>query len=204
MNYYDIFLIAVALSMDASAITISNCSVYRCTLTKKKEWAMPIAFAIFQGLMPLIGALVGILIATILPFSIDSVAGYISSAIFFVLSAKIFIDIFKGEKECTCTFRQAKENEENKKRAILTFPILIVQAISTSIDALAVGITFIGLTFPLWIAIAIIVITTFIIVSLALFLGKKLGCVFGKYADYVGAIILLILAIKSLVETIIV
>ena len=199
MNYYDIFLIAVALSMDASAITISNCSVYKCTLTKKKEWAMPVAFAFFQGLMPLIG----MLIASLLSSAIQSIAGYLSSAIFFILSAKIFIDIFKGEKECVCTLREAKENEEKKKLAILTFPILILQAVSTSIDALVVGITFIELTFSLFIAVAIIVITTFIIVSIALILGKKLGCVFGKYTDYVGAIILLILAIKSLVEAII-
>ncbi len=198
MNYYDIFLIAVALSMDASAITISNCSVYKCTLTKKKEWAMPIAFAFFQGLMPLIG----MLIANLLSSAIQSIAGYLSSAIFFVLSAKIFIDIFKHEKECVCTLQQAKENQEKQKRAILTYPILIVQAISTSIDALVVGLTFINLSFSPYIAVAIIVITTFIIVSLALILGKKLGCMFGKYADYVGAIILLILAIKSLVQAI--
>ena len=199
MNYYDIFLIAVALSMDASAITISNCSVYKCTLTKKKEWSMPITFAIFQGLMPLIG----MLIASLLSSAIQSIAGYLSSAIFFILSAKIFIDIFKHEKECTCTLQQAKENKEKEKKAILTFPILILQAVSTSIDALVVGITFINLSFSLLVAVAIIVITTFIIVSLALLLGKKLGCVFGKYADYVGAIILLILAIKSLVQAII-
>lgn len=198
MNYYDIFLIAVALSMDASAITISNCSVYKCTLTKKRELAMPIAFAIFQGLMPLIG----MLIASLLSSAIQSIAGYLSSAIFFILSAKIFIDIFKGEKECVFTILEAKENQQKQKKAILTFPILILQAVSTSIDALVVGITFIKLTFSLYIAVAIIVITTFIIVSLALLLGKKLGCMFGKYADYVGAIILLILAIKSLVQTI--
>ena len=198
MNYYDIFLIAVALSMDASAITISNCSVYKCTLTKKKEWAMPICFAFFQGLMPLIG----MLIASLLSSAIQNIAGYLSSAIFFVLSAKIFIDIFKHEKECVCTINQAKENCEMQKKAILTFPILILQAISTSIDALVVGITFINLSFSIFIAVAIIVVATFIIVSLALMLGKKLGCMFGKYADYVGAIILLILAIKSLVQAI--
>jgi putative Mn2+ efflux pump MntP len=78
-----------------------------------------------------------------------------------------------------------------------------LQAVSTSIDALVVGITFIDLTFSLWLAIAIIVLTTFVIVSLALALGKKLGCMFGKYADYVGATILLILSIKSFVQAII-
>lgn len=199
MNYYDIFLIAVALSMDASAITISNCSVYKCTLNRKKEWSMPIVFAIFQGLMPLIG----ILIASLFTSALQNITGYLSSAIFFILSAKIFIDIIKDNKECCCNLKDAKDNKEKQKKAILTFPILILQAVSTSIDALVVGITFIDLTFSLWLAVAIIVITTFIIVSLALLLGKKLGCVFGKYADYVGAFILLVLAIKSLVQAII-
>ena len=193
MNLYDVMLIAVALSMDAGAITISNCSVYKKSLNAKKQWAMPIFFAVFQGIMPLIGFFLG----SLLTFIQGDFAGYLSSAIFFILSAKIFIDIIKdakGEKEGTL------ETDNQPKTQNLTFLVLLLQGIATSIDALVIGITFIELTIPIAIAVLVIAVITFIIVGLCVIFGKKLGNVFGKYADFVGAFILLGLAIKSLVQ----
>ena len=199
MNLYEVMLIAVALSMDAGAITISNCSVYKNSLSAKKQWAMPIFFAIFQGIMPLIGFTLGSLLTFIKEN--ENVASYLSSAIFFILSAKIFIDIIKDAKEKTMTFSEAKEEREKEKKVQnLTFLVLILQGIATSIDALVIGITFVELTFSIWLAILVIAVITFIIVGLCVIFGKKLGHLFGKYADFVGAIILLFLAIKSLVE----
>ncbi len=197
MNLYDVMLIAVALSMDAGAITISNCSVYKNSLSAKKQWAMPIFFAIFQAVMPLIGFALG----SLATFIRGDFASYLSSAIFFILSGKIFVDIIKDAKEKTMTFSQAKdEREKEKKVQNLTFLVLILQGIATSIDALVIGITFVELTFSIWLAILVIAVITFIIVGLCVLFGKKLGHLFGKYADFVGAIILLILAIKSLVQ----
>lgn len=197
MNLYDVILIAVALSMDAGAITISNCSVYKNSLDAKKQWSMPIFFAIFQGIMPLIGFFLG----SLLTFIRGDFASYLSSAIFFILSGKIFIDIIKDAKEKTCTLTEAKgECKKEKKVQNLTFLVLILQGIATSIDALVIGITFAQLTFSIWLAILVIAVITFIIVGLCVLFGKKLGHAFGKYADFVGAFILLILAIKSLVQ----
>lgn len=199
MKLYDIILIALSLAMDASAVTISNCTAYKRTLTKKRKWAMPITFAIFQGVMPLIGFFVGSLFSSFL----GKIAGFLSSAIFFILSGKIFIDIIKDKRECVCTFSEQKAQCDKEKTAILTIPILLLQGVATSIDALVVGITFIDLTFSIFLAVLVIAILTFIVVGIALLLGQKLGCAFGKYADYVGAIILLTLAIKSLVQALI-
>ena len=81
--------------------------------------------------------------------------------------------------------------------------VLFLQGVATSIDALVVGITLINLTFSIFIAVLVIALLTFIVVGIALLLGQKLGCAFGKYADYVGAIILLSLAIKSLIQALI-
>ena len=78
-----------------------------------------------------------------------------------------------------------------------------MQGIATSIDALAIGVTMIDLTFSIFIAILVIALTTFILVSIALLFGKKLGKLFGSYAEWVGAGILFILAIKSLIEALI-
>ena len=197
MNLYDVMLIAVALSMDAGAITISNCSVYKNSLNAKKQWAMPIFFAIFQAVMPLIGFLLG----SLATFIRGDFASYLSSAIFFILSGKIFFDIIKDAKEKTCTLDEAKEEKEKEKKVQnLTFLVLILQGIATSIDALVIGITFVELIIPIWVALLVIAVITFIIVGLCVLFGKKLGKVFGKYADFVGAFILLALAIKSLVQ----
>ena len=191
MGIFDLILISIALSIDASALTIANCTVYSKTLNKKKEWAMPTAFAIFQGVMPLIGYYIGSTFAE----SIEGFSGYITAVIFFILGAKIIFDIIKE--------KTSVEKEKNKTENF-TFNLLLIQAVATSIDAFFIGVTLsFELAFSVYIAILIIAVVTFIIVAIALLFGKYLGKVFGKYAEYVGAIILFALAIKSLIEAII-
>ena len=191
MGTIEIILIGVALSMDACALTIANCTTYKKSLCAKKEWAMPITFAVFQGIMPLIGYFIGYLFSDLLL----SVGSYLTSAIFFFLSGKIIFDIIKDSKEeKTC------EKCPSNKTTTFSFAVLALQAIATSIDALAVGLTFVGLEGSVVVAVLIISLTTFVLVSLALILGKKLGELFGKYAEWVGAIILFALAVKSLLE----
>ena len=154
MKLYDIILIAISLAMDASAVTISNCTAYKNTLTSKRKWAMPITFAIFQGIMPLIGFFVGSLFSSF----IGKIAGYLSSAIFFILSGKIFVDIINEKRECVCTLSEQKALCEREKTAILTMSVLILQGVATSIDALVVGITLINLTFSIFLAVLVIAI----------------------------------------------
>ena len=194
METLEIILIGVALSMDACAITIANCTTYKKTISRQQEWAMPIAFAIFQGVMPLIGYLIGYLFSDLFL----SISKYLTAGIFFLLAAKIVYDILKESKQ-----EKACEKCASNTAARLTLAVIALQALATSIDALAVGITFIGLETSVVIAVLLISITTFILVSLALLFGKKLGDIFGKYAEWVGAVILFILAVKSLIEAII-
>ena len=188
MELYDIILIGVALSMDACALTIANCTTYKCSLNGKREWLMPTAFAIFQGVMPLIGFFIGSLFAK----AIGNIGDYITAVIFFFLAGKIVFDIIKDKKQSDC-------NKCSTTAHRFTIPILLVQALATSIDALAVGVTLINLTFSVYIAILIISAVTFVLVSIALLFGKSLGKIFGEYAEWVGAIILFALAVKSLV-----
>ena len=195
MQIIDVILIGIALSIDACALTIANCTTYNNSISKKKEWLMPILFAIFQGVMPLIGYFIGY----IFKGYIGSVAKYISAGIFFLLAVKIIIDILKGEDE-PCKYSQV---ECKVKTARLTLAVLLIQALATSIDALAIGVTFIGLNFSVYIAVVIIAVITFALVTLALVFGKYMGKLFGKYAEWIGAGILLILAVKSLIEAII-
>ena len=171
MSVWEVVLIGVALSMDAFAITIANCATYKDTLNRKKEWAMPVAFAIFQILMPIIGYYIGSLFAEY----ISSAAKYVTAAIFFVLAAKIVIDNVKEAR---------KEETEEKTAGNFTLGIIALQAVATSIDALAVGVTFaVELEFSVFVAAGIIGAVTFTLVTAALFIGKFLGALLGKYAE---------------------
>ena len=192
MNVIDVILIGVALSMDACAITIANCSSYKNLFKQKKAWSMPVFFALFQGVMPLIGFFVGSLFAK----HLESFAGYIVSAVFFALAIKIIVDI----KKSNCD----DKNDKVCERRSLTYPMVLIQAIATSIDALLIGVTLsMGLTFSIWWAVLLISGVTLTLVTVALLIGKLLGDVFGKYAEWIGAIILFGLAIKELVMAII-
>lgn len=192
MNVLDVILIGVALSMDAAALTVANCATYRTGLTTRKKWAMPIFFAVFQGIMPLIGYLVGWVFADML----SKISGYLVSAIFLFLAIKILIDYIKESKQSeTC-------GEEQQKQ--LTYKLLLLQAVLTSIDALAVGVTLgLELAFSVYFAVLIIAGVTFAIVSIALVLGDSIGKAFGKYSSVFGFIILLTLAIKTFIEAVV-
>ena len=191
MEVIEIILIGVALSMDACAITIANCTTYKKTITLKQEWAMPIAFALFQGIMPLIGFFIGYLFSDLFL----SISKYITAAIFLFLAGKIVFDVLKESKQ-----EKACEYCQSRTAATLSLAVIALQALATSIDALAVGITFISLKMHVVFAVLLIAFTTFTLVSLALIFGKKMGDLFGKYAEWIGAVILFILAIKSLIE----
>ena len=185
MNILDFILIGLALAMDACAVTIANCTTYGENLTKRKEWAMPIIFSLFQFLMPVIGFYIGYLFASY----IAKFSGYITSAVFFILSAKIVFDIL-------C-------EKEEKTRSNFSLLVIFIQGIATSIDALLIGFTFGAcLSSPFFPAL-IIGVVTFILTSACLLFGKTIGKIFGKYAEWVGAIILFILSAKALIEAII-
>ena len=192
MNVLDIVFIGIALSMDACALTIANCSMYKNVFDRKKTWAMPVFFSVFQGAMPLIGYFVGGLFAEYL----KSYAGYIVSAIFLALGIKIVIDIVKEK------MNKVPDSEKNERN--LSFSIILIQALATSIDALIVGVSLrISLTFSVFFAALIITAVTAILVCISLAVGKNMHKTFGKYAEWIGAVILFSLSIKELVVTIV-
>ncbi len=194
MDIVSIILIGLALAIDAMAITIANCTTYNGKLTKLKEWSMPICFTLFQMAMPVIGFYLGSLFAKY----IQNISGYITAGVFFILAVKIILDNISELKN-----KDERKEEEEKKSSNLTFWLLIIQGVSTSIDALFVGLTMTADYSSPFIPALIIGATTFVLVSLSLLFGKYLGKIFSKYAGWVGAVILLGLAIKSLVQAII-
>ena len=191
MDYLNIVFIGIALAIDACALTIANCATYKDVLNRKKEWAMPITFALFQGVMPLIGFFFGWLFKDYIAGVLD----FISAGIFFLLSLKIVIDIIKEKKES----KRMVEVEKEQKIHKFTIPVLLLQGLATSVDALVVGVTLVN-GVPIYISVLMIAGITFALVTLALLFGKLLGKVFNKYAEWIGAGILLALAIKALIQ----
>lgn len=191
MTFLDAFLIGTALAMDAFALTVANCTAYKDKLCKRQLWSMPIAFGLFQFLMPILGFYIGSIFSSYL----SGIAGFLSAGIFFLLFVKIVIDNVKEskyeEESCPCT-------------GSFNLKFLLVQAIATSIDAFLIGACQFALylSSPFFFAL-IVGVVTFAIVSIALYIGKTLGAVLGKYATWAGALILLALAIKDFVLAIV-
>lgn len=182
MHFLDIFLIGVALSMDAFAVSISNTLIYK----HYSSLAMALAFGLFQGLMPLTGYFTGSFFAAF----INRYAGLISLIILGFIGGKMIFDSFR------------KDEKDNCKKDRLTYKILLLQAIATSIDAFAVGVSFVGVSFMgsllnIFTASSLIALTTFALSLAAIFVGKRAGNLFGSKPELVGGIILVIIGLKA-------
>ena len=186
MRIYEIILVGVALAMDAFALTISNCTVYKNALCRTKKLAMPVTFAAFQFIMPVIGYYVGSAFAEFL----SGFSGFLTSGIFFFLSLKILFDAIKE-----------KRSKTERKPQSFTMPTLVLQGVATSIDALFIGVTLaVKLSLSVFLAAGIIGAVTFVIVSIALLIGSGLGKLLKDLSALFGVAILLALAIINLVK----
>lgn len=179
MSIYEIILIGAALSMDAFAVCIASSMVYT-NMTLSKKLSMPIAFGLFQGIMPVLGFYLGSLFASL----IEKWSGPISLIILGIIGINMI--------------REGFSKEEDKEARTLTFKILIVQAIATSIDAFAVGVSFAAGGVNILLSAPIIAVTTFLLSLIAVFAGVKAGERLGQKAEILGGIILIAIGIKAL------
>lgn len=182
MGFFELFLIAVGLSMDAFAVAICK----GLSVRKLKLSHMLITgayFGVFQAIMPLIGYYLG-----------QTFESYITSFdhwIAFVLLSLIGANMI----------RESFSKEEEEQNDSFSFKTMLPLAVATSIDALAVGVTF-GLMqgVNIFSAVGLIGCTTLVLS----FVGVKIGNVFGsKYkskAELVGGIILILMGTKILLE----
>lgn len=182
MGMLEIVLLGIALSMDAVAVSLSNGLVYK-KITSAKLLAMPLLFGFFQGAMPFIGYFAGGFFADFL----DKYAGIISLVILGFIGIKMVVDGAKCETD-----------DDNCAVSSLTYRVLLVQAVATSIDAFAVGIGLSALGVEILPAVLIIALTTFLCCSAAVGLGKRFGHLLGNKAQIFGGIILIVIGIKAL------
>lgn len=183
MDFFTILFIGVGLSMDACAVSLAKGMSLDKSKIKKYAFILAFAFGFFQWLMPTIGYFAGSRFAD----SIQSIDHWIA----FILLSLIGINMIREGKE---------EKEDTTKIHSIAFKDILLLAIATSIDALAVGVSFAFLKVNLFEATITIGITTFVLSFICVLCGRKLGSLLEKYAEYLGGSILIILGIKILIE----
>ena len=183
-----ILLIGVSLSMDALAISITNGMTLKDFSLRHALW-MGLYFGGFQFLMPLLGCLLG-----------STVSGYVSA---FGPYISFFLLAFIGGKMLLDSLRPAKDDEDEDSGGMtrLSHSRLLLMAIATSIDALAVGVSFAFMEdIRLIPSCALIGCTTFVISFLGALLGSRIPGFSGKKAGILGGAVLITIGIKLLLE----
>ncbi len=181
MSIISIILIAIGLSMDSFAISISNGLTLR-NLTLSKSITIAFSLAFFQALMPLLGWLAG--------NGIEDYIQEIDHWVAFILLA------FIGGKMIYDGLQKSEDPIESNLNTLT----LIGQSIATSIDAFAVGISFAVLDNDIILPIIIIGITTFVFSIFGLTLGTVFGKKMGKSVELIGGLVLIGIGLKILIE----
>lgn len=181
MTLLEIILVGIGLSMDAFAVSICK-GLSMKKLKYKNALIVGAYFGIFQAIMPLLGYLLGTTFSNLV-ISIDH-------WIAFILLSTI------GGK----MLKEAYSNNEEDENDNLDFKTMLVLAIATSIDALAIGITFAFFEINIIKAISIIGFLTFTISAIGVIIGNKFGHKFQGKAEIVGGAILILIGCKILVE----
>ena len=185
MSFLELVLLAVGLSMDAFAVSVcKGLSMKKATL---KHGAICGAwFGGFQALMPLIGFYLGRVFAD----AIRAFDHWVAFGLLGLIGISMLKEAFE-KKDCCC-----EESDGD-----LSFKTMLVMAIATSIDALAVGISLaMAGTVNIWIAISLIGVVTFTFSAIGVKIGNVFGSRYEKGAQIAGGVILILLGIKILLE----
>ena len=189
MSYIDLFITAVALSMDAFAVAI--CKGLATGNVKGKHMAITGAwFGGFQGIMPLIGYFVGSLFAVY----VKAFDHWIAFGLLALIGANMIKEaLSKEDGECECN---------GACKSPFAIGTMFTMAIATSIDALAVGVNYAFLLegFEIIFAVCSIGVITFILSALGVKLGAVFGAKYKSWAELTGGIILVLMGAKILIE----
>ena len=181
MDFFEIVLIGIGLAMDAFAV-----SVCKGLSMKKMDWRKAIIislyFGIFQAVMPVIGCFLG-----------TTFSGFVESVDHWI--AFILLAIIGGNM-----IKDSTDDENEKRNDNIDIKTMLLLAIATSIDALAVGITFAFFETNIGLAISIIGLITFILSIIGVKIGNRFGDKFQNKAELTGGIILIIIGLKILLE----
>ena len=203
MNLMELLLIAIGLSMDAFAVA----ACFGLTMPKatiQKALIVGLYFGFFQAVMPL----AGYWLATQFADKIIAFDHWIAFALLSIIGGKMIVESFKKEgcadRECTaetCTDRGCPSGERPEKEEVSLKPgKMLPLALATSIDALAVGVSFAFLNVNIVPAILSIGIITLTLSVLGVKIGNIFGVKFKSKAEFAGGIILVLIGLKILLE----
>ena len=181
VDIWTLLVLAIGVSMDAFAVSICKGLAMK-QIKFKHMLIVGLWFGGFQALMPLIGYFLGIQFETYITAYDHWIA--------FILLALIGGNMIK----------ETLSNEEETADASLAVKIMLVLAIATSIDALALGVTFAFLQVNIWEAVSFIGVVTFLFSVAGLKIGNVFGTKYKSKAEFVGGVILILLGIKILLE----
>lgn len=182
MDLLTIILIGIGLSMDALAVSVMG-GVSLKKLHVRHAILIAFAFGFFQALMPLIGWAVGLTLKDY----IQSFDHWIAFGLLAFVGGKMVYESFLIK-------------EEEKGKNILDIRTLLILAVATSIDALAVGINFGLLQISLLLAVVIIGLITFVLCFLGVYVGNRFGHIFENKLELIGGLILIGIGGKILAE----
>ena len=183
VGFFELFLIGIGLSMDAFAVAICK-GLGMERINKRDTLLLALFFGGFQALMPLTGYLLG-----------SRFASYIERWdhwIAFVLLAFIGGNMIRESRE--------QEKEEAKHGGSIRYRELFTLAVATSIDALAVGVSFAFLGVHIAPAVTLIGCTTFVLTLVGVWVGNLFGSRYKSRAELTGGIILILIGVKILLE----
>lgn len=181
MTPFTIFTLSLGLAMDAFAVAICKGLALQ-KMSIKKAIIIGTYFGFFQGAMPLLGYYLG---TTFKDCFVN-----LSHWIAFILLSLIGISMIK----------EAFDKEEDKTNDSVGFKVMLILSIATSIDALAVGVTFALVDAPLLFAVLSIGIITFLLSILGVKIGNVFGVRYKAKAEFAGGLVLILLGLKILLE----
>lgn len=183
MNFLELFLIGVGLSMDAFAVSLCK-GLQMPKLRWKDALLIGLFFGGFQALMPLLGWALG----SQFEQYIVEMDHWIAFLLLALIGGKMIVDAIREKDEAVEDAYSLKIKE------------LFLLAVATSIDALAVGISFAFLQVNIWFAILVIGCTTLLLSIVGVLIGHKFGNRFQKKAAIAGGIVLILIGLKILLE----
>ena len=183
MSFIEVFMLAIGLSMDAFAVAIClGLAMEKASL--KNAVIVGLYFGIFQVIMPLTGFFTASLFAD----AVMALSHWIAFALLAFIGGKMLIGSFRkdGEKETTYIS--------------IGFKVMLPLAVATSIDALAVGVSFAFLYVNIIPAVLLIGFTTFVISAAGVITGSVFGARFKAKAEFAGGLILILIGLRILLS----
>ena len=187
MHILSILLIGVSLAMDAFAVSVSN-GISQKRSRFPEAFVTALSFGLFQGIMPFLGWALGSSFSA----KIEKVDHWIAFALLAFIGVHMIVEAVRGGDSC------------ESGASVFSVRTLLVLSLATSIDALAVGVSFAlsgTNTLPgILLASSVIAGVTLVICLAGFYIGRRFGCIFKNKAEIVGGCILSLMGVKILVE----